>query len=68
MTKRLKKTPADYDLIAFRVSKEKRVELDKRAEKIVDRINKQRGPDERLCRKNEVLLKALERGLKTLEP
>lgn len=68
MSGRRKKTPEDYDLIAFRVSKDERKELEDRIEAILDKKNK--GIDiatHKKFKKNEILLDALKRGLRQFE-
>lgn len=67
MEKRSKKTPSDYGLMAFRVTKDKQAELEKRIDKLKGSLNRKLTDNQRLWRKNEIIVTALERGLKYLE-
>ena len=60
-----KKAPGDYPTFAFRVSKEKKRELTKLIELAQSKLNARRkNPAEPFVNKNDVIVKALLRGLK----
>ena len=59
--------PSDYPIFAFRLSTEKKESLQKRLAKILNKIQSQQENDEKLMRKNDLILSALEKGLDIIE-
>jgi len=67
MKKERKKTPSDYPQIAFRLPNEaERSRLNAEIEEIQAAYNAKRKEGEKLINKNDVILAALEKGLKLL--
>jgi hypothetical protein len=67
MRKERKKTPSDYPQLAFRLpNEEERKRLDALISEIQDAHNANRKPGEKMIRRNDVVLAALEKGLKLL--
>ena len=63
-----KKTePKDYPIFAFRVSGTEKSQLSADIEFAVDQLNKNRADDEKMWRKNDVIVEALKIGLSTLK-
>lgn len=61
-----KKMPSDYPQFAFRVSKEKKTALLKSIEAIQDTRNKHREDGDAYINKNDIIIEALEAGLKLI--
>jgi hypothetical protein len=67
MKRAKKKTPADYPQLTFRLpNEEARHRLDILITKIQDAFNADRKDGEKVVRRNDVILAALEKGLKLL--
>ncbi len=62
-----KKLPSEYPQFAFRVSKAKKKELSDLIETIQSSLNKRRSNDAPFVNKNDVIVEALELGLKALK-
>lgn len=67
MKKDKKKNPNDYPLFAFRVTDTEKGRLNESIEKLVGKLNKGRSKDEKVLRKNDIIVEALRIGLKALE-
>jgi phosphopantothenate synthetase len=61
-----KKSPADYPQFAFRVTKGNKEHLNTKIEEIQKEMNRRRKEDDPFINKNDVILIALEKGLKLL--
>ncbi len=61
-----KKGPADYPQFAFRVTKANKERLNAIIEGIQEEMNRRRGEDDPFINKNDVILAALEKGLKLM--
>jgi len=61
-----KMKPGDYPLFAFRLTKERKDELDELLESVVRKINGGLEEDDRRVPKNEILFEALKSGLSRL--
>lgn len=62
-----KKTPNDYPQMTFRLSNEDELQrVDALIEKIKNAYNAKRKEGEKMVRRNDVILDALERGLKAM--
>ncbi|MDC1174206.1 hypothetical protein OAT67_02350 [Bacteriovoracaceae bacterium] len=59
-----KKSPSDYPMFSFRVSEDDKEMLNIQIEKAVKLLNKKLDEDDRAIRKNDVIVKALNIGLK----
>lgn len=67
MKKLQKKTPSDYPQIAFRLSSEEERELlYKQIDEIQEAYNEKRNESDKMIRRNDVIIEALEKGLKIL--
>jgi hypothetical protein len=62
-----KKLPSEYPQFAFRLSQPKKDELSALVEKIQASRNQKRGDGEPFINKNDVIIEALEKGLKLLQ-
>lgn len=67
MKKTKKKSPNDYPLFSFRLKDSDKTDLNVLVERLVIKMNKPLGKDDRVLRKNDVIVEALRIGLKTLE-
>jgi hypothetical protein len=68
MQRKRKKTPSDYPQLCFRLpSEEERKRIDSLIEEIQDAYNKRRKEGDLVIRRNDVVLDALERGLKAIK-
>ena len=65
--KRIKKTPADYPQLQFKVSQEEKDEIMERIKVLVNYFNEHRDESELMYRNNDIAKMALERGLTYLE-
>jgi len=66
--KREKKTqPSDYPIFAFRVSDEEKADLNAEIEHVANLLNKRLADDEKVWRKNDVIVEAIKRGLAQLK-
>lgn len=59
--------PSDYPQFAFRLSAEEKEHLSKLIEEVTTLYNKSVGPGEYLYRKNDIIVEALEKGLKAMK-
>lgn len=67
MKKDQKKTPSDYPQIAFRLSsEEERNHLNSLIDEIQEAYNANRKEGEKMIRRNDVIIEALEKGLKII--
>ncbi|MGE3684297.1 MAG: hypothetical protein AB7G93_21465 [Bdellovibrionales bacterium] len=62
-----KKMPADYPLIAFRVSEEVKKELHKLIEDVQEHYNRALKSEQLPYKKNEIVVEALRRGLRQMK-
>ncbi|MGE0631248.1 MAG: hypothetical protein AB7O96_02490 [Pseudobdellovibrionaceae bacterium] len=62
-----KKRPQDYPQMAFRISKEDKKRINALAEEIVQKSNRRLSPQDKVFRKNDVLIDALYKGLLDLK-
>lgn len=62
-----KKVPSEYPQLTFRVSKAKKNELMVQVEAVQNARNERRKPDEAFINKNDVIIEALELGLKAMK-
>jgi hypothetical protein len=67
MKREKKAKPSDYPIFAFRISEEEKGRLNDEIERVVDHLNKSLSEDDRIWRKNEVIVEALKRGLAILK-
>lgn len=67
MKRTKKKKPNDYPLFSFRLKDEDKAELNVAIEKLVSKMNKTRSENEKVFRKNDVIIESLRIGLKILE-
>lgn len=63
MPREKKTQPSDYPIFAFRVSSEEKDALNVEIERVAEILNKQLSEDEKVWRKNDVIVAALKRGL-----
>jgi hypothetical protein len=61
-----KKLPSEYPQFSFRLTKQKKEELAALVEEVQTARNKRRGDDGAFVNKNDVIIEALEKGLKIL--
>lgn len=61
------KTPEDYEIFSFRTTKEQKDQLNKAIESVTDLYNRKKADDERMYRKNDIIMEALERGLELMK-
>jgi hypothetical protein len=59
--------PSDYPQFAFRVSAEQKERLIQLVEEVTEMFNKNVSPGEYLYRKNDIIIEALEKGLKIMK-
>lgn len=59
--------PSDYPQFAFRLSAEEKERLSKMIDEVTDLYNKQVSAGEYLYRKNDIIIEALEKGLKAMK-
>ncbi|MCB9062527.1 MAG: hypothetical protein H6622_13475 [Halobacteriovoraceae bacterium] len=59
--------PSDYPQFAFRLSATAKEKLTEMINEVTDYCNKDLGPGEYMFRKNEIIIEALERGLKDIK-
>lgn len=62
-----KKQPTDYPQFSFRISSEDKERINSLADEILSASNATLGDDEKVFRKNDVLVDALHLGLLTLK-
>ena len=62
-----KKDPNDYPLLSFRLKHNEKEQINERLEEVVELCNLSRAEDEKMYRKNTVLVAAIIRGLETIE-
>lgn len=62
-----KKPPSEYPQFSFRVSKADKARLTEIVEQIQDRMNRQRKEGEPWVNKNDVIIRALNEGLKRIK-
>ncbi|MGZ3781531.1 MAG: hypothetical protein ACXVCY_12840 [Pseudobdellovibrionaceae bacterium] len=67
MAREKKTRPSDYPIFAFRVSDEEKDNLNSEIEYVADLLNKRLSEDEKVWRKNDVIVEALKRGLAQLK-
>lgn len=67
MPREKKTQPSDYPIFAFRVSNEEKDVLSVEIENVVKLLNKRVSEDEKVWRKNDVIVEALKRGLAQLK-
>jgi len=62
-----KKLSGEYPTFAFRVSKEDKLKITKLIDDVTDKLNSKLGEDDFRLRKNDVIVEALNIGLKKLK-
>lgn len=62
-----KKQPGDYPQFSFRVSQEDKTRIHELTEEVLRNSNAQLKPEQKILRKNDVLVDALYLGLLTLQ-
>lgn len=62
-----KARPNDYPIFAFRVSEDEKDLLNAEIERVVAALNRHLTDDEKVWRKNDVIVEALKRGLAQLK-
>ena len=67
MRNKLKKSPEDYKIFSFRCDDETKHRLSKDIESVRVGLNSRIKPDEKVWRKNDVIIKSLEMGLHQLK-
>jgi hypothetical protein len=67
MENKRKKTYLDYPHMGFRLSEEDKNEIQERVNRLVDIYNSKQNEEDKLVRKNDVIVDALKRGLSLLE-
>lgn len=61
------KTPDDYEIFAFRLSADQKDALNGQIESVVNLYNRKKVKGERVYRKNDVIMEALEKGLEIMK-
>lgn len=61
-----KKNPSDYPQLAFRVTKANKERLNALIDQVQEELNQLRGDDDPFINKNDVIVEALEKGLKLM--
>jgi hypothetical protein len=64
---RKKKTSADYGQFYFRVIKEEQAQIESEIQSVLDALKAKAGNHDLLPKRNELILRALRRGLKAIE-
>lgn len=62
-----RRKPSDYPQFAFRVTAEKKDRLSEMINEVTELFNKNVSPGEYLYRKNDIIIEALEIGLKQMK-
>ena len=62
-----KKRPEDYSIMAFRLDENTKIELYKAIDEAHRRMNLKRGSEQKVIRKNQIIIEALRLGLKQLK-
>lgn len=66
LNSRKKKQPSDYPIFGFRVDSKIKQELEMAIGRVQKKLNKIKDPQDRLYRKNDVIVEALRAGLASL--
>lgn len=61
------KTPEDYQIFSFRIAQDQKDALNALVETVVDLYNKKKRDDEKMYRKNDIIIEALEKGLDAMK-
>ncbi len=62
-----RRKPSDYPQFAFRVTAETKDRLSEMIDEVTELFNKNVAPGEYLYRKNDIIVEALEKGLKAMK-
>lgn len=61
------KTPEDYQIFSFRATQAQKDELNALIESVVDLYNRKKEDNEKMYRKNDVIMEAIQKGLAAMK-